>query len=75
MTTLKIFEERLVRVPYSHFWGAQDMEERKKLILAYGRHLSDMFGSNWNPIGPMFKENRIDECVELTYQRIYEIPG
>lgn len=76
MTTLKVFEDRLVRVPYSHFHNNQPITEeaREEKILAVRKELSDKFGPNWSPIGPAWKDDDINYCVELNYQRVYEVP-
>jgi hypothetical protein len=74
LTTLKIFETRLVRVPYEHFYGATSEDAWRTKVYNIRKELSNRFGPNWTPIGPDYNENRVDDCVELKFQRVYEIP-
>lgn len=73
MTTAKIFEHRLVRVPYSEFFGARTHYDWEQKVFAKRRELSEKFGPNWDDIGPTYEDNSIESCVELHYQRIYEV--
>lgn len=71
---LKIYETRLVRVPFSYFYAYDTMAGRSSAIEEYAQKLSGRFGPNWKRIGPSYKDDIINECVELKFQRIYEVP-
>jgi hypothetical protein len=65
MTTIDIFDSRIVRIPYSFFPKNEvDWKEKESDVI---RELSEMFGPSWS-VGKI-EDNNIESAVQVQFIR------